>query len=456
MRAVLAAVLVLGVTPVATAADVTTALVVEGPADVRTALAQAVRGHAKLADDAALAAALQKNGARLAAVGDDAKPDALVPLRNAARDAGATALVTALVTGARGKQAMMVLVVSVENGEVLGSQKIPMAAPKAGKKKARTDQDAVAEAERVIATALSNLSARSGNTTTSWGDLPAWAAPAPSASTPPAAKSSSPPTATAARPAAASEPVHTTSAKPVTSSTPAARVDRSRADLGLAFVQGSRKFGFGTRTAQPLRPYSPGLGAPGPGLEARIYPMAFTGDTGLLGDLGLDVAYHRTIGAKSSVADKPDIDVTWQTWHAGVRMRFAVARPLELGVGLAYGQNDFTFSTTDAALRSELPAAKYQYIRLGGEAKLRLSPIEVTLGGAWDPMLKTGPVGSRFFPDASAYGLEGYLGVSYAIIGDLSARVVGRYERVSIGKTGATSTARDQFFKGELGITYAL
>lgn len=447
---VIAALTVLGVSPAAAASDVTAALVVDGPADLRASLARAVRAHAKLADDAAVAAALQKAGAKLAAVGDDARPEALVPLRNAARDAGATALVTARAAGGRGKQVLTVLVVSVENGEVLGSEKIPMAAPKAGKKKARTDQDAVAEAERMISTALANLSARSGNTTTSWGDLPAWASPTGGAGAKPQAAT----TTAAAKPAADAAPGPTTAAKATTSSTPSVRRDRAAAELGLAVVQGSRKFGFGYRTAQALRPYSPGLGAPGPGLEARIYPMAFTADAGILGDLGLDLAYHRTVGATSTVSGKGDVDVGWQSFSAGVRLRHAVARPFEVSLGLAYGQNEFSFSTSDATLAGELPAVRYEFVRVAGEARLRLTPIEVLLGGGWEPMLGLGTLESRFFPGASAYGLEGYLGVAYTVVGDLAVRVVARYERINIGKTSTTSIARDQYFKGEAGVTY--
>jgi len=451
---VIAAVVVFGVSPLAAAADVTAALVVDGPADLRASLARVVRAHAKLADDAAVAAALQKAGAKLTAVGEDAKPEALVPLRNAARAVGATALVTARAAGAKGKQVLTVLVVAVENGEVLGSEKIPMAAPKAGKKKARTDQDAVAEAERMISTALANLSARGGNTTTSWGDLPAWASPTPSGSGAAAPKPATTTTVVAAKPAADPEPVHTTAAKPTTSSAPSVRRDRTAAELGLAVVQGSRKFGFGYRTAQALRPYSPGLGAPGPGLEARIYPMAFTGDAGILGDLALDLAYHRTLGATSTVSDKGDVDVGWQSWHAGVRMRYAVAKPFEVSLGLAYGQNEFSFTTSDATLAGELPAVRYQFVRVAGEARLRLAPLEVLLGGGWEPMLGLGTLESRFFPGASAFGLEGYLGVGYTIMGDLAVRVVARYERINIGKTSTTSIARDQYFKGEAGVTY--
>jgi hypothetical protein len=471
------------------------AVVIEAAGSLHTAVSKIVAAHASPAGQGAFAAALKRAGVRPASLAVNPSSAELKAAQAAAHDVGADVIVAVRVEARRGGRATAsVMVVAVESGEVLKKERVSL-----GRSKRRgRDAESLRGLDKVLAAALSSFeaprsapaevpgstpeaprsapeAARStaeapASTTEApksgapaWGEVPAWAqggGAAPGS----ADSSSSVPSSSAAL---------LSPAAPASSETPAAasstradqllafrerRASRERAllRLGVGLSQLGRRFTIAGRTAQPLRPYSPGLGISCGALELQLYPLARMRDSGIWGNFGIELAYERAVAAKSKLTgSSTTVETNASAWSAGARLRFIFA-PVELGLRLGYGAMDFSFKTSDATLAAELPSTSYKYARAGGDAAVRLGALLLAAGGDYLYVMDKGPLEKSYFPGAGIQGFAARLLAAYSFTGLLSAQLTARYQSLSYSATGSADSASDQLFSATLGAVLSL
>jgi hypothetical protein len=226
-----------------------------------------------------------------------------------------------------------------------------------------------------------------------------------------------------------------------------------RVDLGLSL--GQRSFSFTTTMAG--NPGDTSL-SPGPGIliAAEVYPLELSSHPHTaLAKLGLAVSYDRTLklDAPAGTANAP---VTESAWSIGLRYRLVFGRPTELSptltVGLGYGQRQFSpdeGGVTDpagkATLEKNTPASDVSMIDPGAAFRYPVNRRFAVFAAARG-MIITG-AGTIQQPTsygpATAYGLDGSLGLDIVLGKRFVVRIAGDVTQVHYSFSGGALTNLD-------------
>jgi hypothetical protein len=149
---------------------------------------------------------------------------------------------------------------------------------------------------------------------------------------------------------------------------------------------------------------------------ARWYPGAhFT--RGVAANIGLD-AYGQLMWPVKATAEGTTDAFKTSSSAFGVGLRFRVPiGPHQLGFVAGYGQQSLSFADADSGVPPAVPDVKYGFIRLGADARLKLTEaLTLKLGAAYLLVQGYGQLGeSEWYPHISGGGVEGALGVGYAL-----------------------------------------
>ena len=133
-----------------------------------------------------------------------------------------------------------------------------------------------------------------------------------------------------------------------------------------------------------------------------------------------------------------------------------------MSVFSGYAMNHFTVTPQEAGSTSPTPSVDYRSIRSGLGAELTLSQtLRLGLDAAYLNYLDVGEIG-RWFPRATAGGVELGLFGTYAITAAIHARVSAAYQRTFFdfharpGDKNIAGGALDQYLSLSLGAGVAL
>ncbi|MCK6547009.1 hypothetical protein L6R52_14260 [Myxococcota bacterium] len=224
----------------------------------------------------------------------------------------------------------------------------------------------------------------------------------------------------------------------------------------------ARNFSYNDDLFGRLRPYTLS-GAPAISVQGVWYPGAhFT--HGIAANLG--IAFDVELGLALESSDASGATYPTSALEAGgaLRWRIPFADASELAISAGGGVQQFSVDPADTGASPELPSVGYGFVRGGVDARIALpAGLAVIAGLGYRQVLSAGEITEdAWFPRASAGGLDGEVGLGYAIIDALEARVTvfGRRYFYSMdpepGDPNVAGGALDQYFGGSLSIAWML
>lgn len=243
--------------------------------------------------------------------------------------------------------------------------------------------------------------------------------------------------------------------------------------------------------AVPARTLVPYKLAFGPAFVAstRIYPIAFFRDDawahiGLMGDLDIGLATTTEVQSDAGTPTQ-ELKTTFDGWMAGLRGRIP-AGPVEGGVFAQYGSQAFILLGDEGgpppALRPLVPDVRYNFIRVGLDARARFSRLLVGAHVAPRFLLSFHQIDlpTVWFPGATGSGLDFGALLGFSVLPFLD--IVGGFDVVRYGfdfndmptttKSGAPGSsvsptdpllapllaggATDTYISGRLGLSLTL
>ncbi len=229
--------------------------------------------------------------------------------------------------------------------------------------------------------------------------------------------------------------------------------------INASFDIGGRFFGYNDPITTNLRDYSV-FGAPGFSARAEVYPLAPLGIL-ILKDLGLVGEFRMQPGLSSETSDGTPVDTTWMRFGGGLRFRLPVGdkeKPFVFGLKGSFIQDGFTLDATgDLAL--EAPSVKYNFMRVGLDARFPIGPVAITAFGGYLGALDAGDVKDRF-TDPSIGGIDVGGGLTVPIALGFEARLQAEYVRwfyafaPVVGDLFVAGGALDEYIHLEIGPQY--
>lgn len=209
--------------------------------------------------------------------------------------------------------------------------------------------------------------------------------------------------------------------------TPAAGGPSSLLSLRAGLGVGTRHFSYVDRITPSLRPYDLGA-APLATVSAVVYPLATT-QLPVVRDFGLTGDYGQAFGLASEDSAGARVGTTWRSFDVGATERIPLTRALLANVSAGYGGNDFQFTQSLAGGAAALPTVAYRFVRVGVDARYRLSAFSVYAGGGYLDILSSGYT-AQLFPRESVGGVEGHLGASYSLAKNWEVSLSAEYTRM--------------------------
>jgi hypothetical protein len=231
-------------------------------------------------------------------------------------------------------------------------------------------------------------------------------------------------------------------------------------DVAAGLEGGMRHLNFTDNLSKNLRDYSLGA-APLVGVDGALYPFPLFGvRVPVLSDLGLVANYALAVGVQSTL-NGANISTHWSRYNVGGRLRGrlgATENPIVLALGVAYGDEAFTFSAPSGT--AALPAVDYHYIKVSGDGRIPVGPIAIVAGVAYMNTTSAGEVASLFLNKPSVGGFEADLGAALGITTGLEARLTASYRRFfysihpTMNDTYYAGGATDEFGGLEASLAY--
>ena len=261
-----------------------------------------------------------------------------------------------------------------------------------------------------------------------------------------------------APPARAGEPDTSPRAgEPDTSPRTSGDATRSRADLSVGLVLGSRHFAYHDAVGTNLRPYDVD-GAPMVAIAVLLSPFA---ETPVLRDFGFYGDYESAVALQSATSGSSPVGTTWSRYDIGGRARVRLSngpRPVMLGAAVGYGLELFRF--TDATtIDPQLPSVSYGFIRGLLDVRVPIGPVALSAAIGYLHVVANGDVGLRVRGTRNA-GVEATVGAAVPFAHAFEARLSGTYTRFFYsfdpvpGDTYVAGGALDQFLTGKLALAW--
>jgi len=234
-------------------------------------------------------------------------------------------------------------------------------------------------------------------------------------------------------------------------------------ELGLQLF--NHNYEFVKLSTNNLRSFKAGIQA-APALRAEFYPLAFA-DLGLASGIGLDAQAAMSFGFKIKDERDNKFPMRWSLMDGGLRWRMQFSRTWKAAVTPMVGLQNVRLShgaLEDGATLNGFPKLNITALRLGLGFELPLvSEWFVVFGDfSYVPVLSAKEIlAAPYFPEGSAFGLEGKLGVNVKMWGPLFVRFTGFLSRTNFtlkaesGSTYVADSARYQRMGVQLGFVAA-
>jgi len=247
--------------------------------------------------------------------------------------------------------------------------------------------------------------------------------------------------------------------------------ERKTGEIGSAMVVigagvdlGIRQFEYNQPITNNLRAYRV-VGAPMLNLNLELYPLA--GSKGPINGIGFVGHYAQALALQSAPQGGDKFQTSWNRWLIGLRYRIAIGereKGMYVAPMLGYGGENFTFSGLEEPLKSQSPAARYTFIKLGVDGRVPVGPLGVMAGLGYliasSPSDPDTELVSGRFPHMTVGGVDANLGVGIGVLKGLEARLLFRYTRFFYsmnpepGETYVAGGALDQLSSLHLGAAY--
>lgn len=230
-------------------------------------------------------------------------------------------------------------------------------------------------------------------------------------------------------------------------------------NINASFDIGGRFFGYNDPITTNLRDYSV-FGAPGFSARAEVYPLAPLGII-ILKDLGLTGEFRMQPGLSSETSDGTEVETNWMRFGGGLRFRLPVGdkeKPFVFGLRGGFVQDGFTLTAT-GDLAAEAPSVKYNFMRVGLDARFPIGPVAITAFGGYLGAIDAGEVKERF-TDPSIGGIDVGGGLTVPIAYGFEARLQAEYVRwfyafaPVLGDAFIAGGALDEYIHLEIGPQY--
>jgi len=205
------------------------------------------------------------------------------------------------------------------------------------------------------------------------------------------------------------------------------------AELGLHLF--NHKHEFAQLSSDNLRSFRAGIQAT-PALRAEFYPLALA-DFGLASGIGLDFNFALSLGFKIQDEHANKFPMHWSSVDGGLRWRLQFSKQWRAAVTPMVGIQRTSLSHGALADGTQLvgfPSLKITAMRIGLGVELPFASDWVVIFGDFSylPVLSAKELlAAPYFPEGSAFGLEGKLGLGIKLWGPLSLRFSGFLSRTN-------------------------
>ena len=206
--------------------------------------------------------------------------------------------------------------------------------------------------------------------------------------------------------------------------------------------------------------------SPTPALRfgVRWYPGAhFTNNAAA--NIGLDL-FTQMMWPDDAKGSSETFKTKSLAFGLGLRYRIPIGKH-ELGIIAGYGQQQLSFGKASGGVDAAVPDVAYGAVRMGADSRIELAQaFALKLGAAYLLPVSYGELADKaWFPHASGGGIEGAIGLGYAISPVVELDLGLAYARYflslgpELGDSGVAVQHRiaggltDQFFTGQLGVT---
>jgi hypothetical protein len=173
-----------------------------------------------------------------------------------------------------------------------------------------------------------------------------------------------------------------------------------------------------------LGPYSL---SPGPqtGAWLEFYPAAF-GSSGFAANIGVIARFNYGFGVATTLANDDVVETKFRDLLAGVKIRVPFGGFVP-NLSIAYGQQ--VFAIAQQMTMQDLPQVAYQFVRFAPGARLYFTPtVALDVAAAYLLVLDPGSGANsirdpnRFFPKATAFGVDVTASLAFRLTGAIGAR----------------------------------
>jgi len=192
---------------------------------------------------------------------------------------------------------------------------------------------------------------------------------------------------------------------------------------------------FSQMSTNNLRSFRAGLQS-APALSAEFYPLAFA-NAGLYSGIGLDANVALSFGFKLQDELGNKFPMKWSFVDGGLRWRMQFSQAWKAAVVPMFGIQHTRLShgaLEDGTSLQGFPQLSLTALRAGLGFELPVLADGMVFVGSFSylPVLSAKEIlEAPYFPEGSAYGLEGKLGLRVKIWGPLSARLLGFWSRTN-------------------------
>jgi hypothetical protein len=257
--------------------------------------------------------------------------------------------------------------------------------------------------------------------------------------------------------------VDSVSAKASSPEEPAAASTVSALEFGLGARALFRNFNWtADGRAAMLGPYAL---TPGPetGLWLEFYPAAL-GSSGFAANVGIFGSFNYGFGVATTLANGNNVPTTFRDYLAGLKVRIPFGTIIP-SASVAYGQQLFEIAQQQNTL--DLPQLAYSFVRPGLGTRVMFTPeVALDVNAAYLLVLDPGSGAdhiraARYFPKATAYGIDVSASIAYRLTGAVGVRAGADWRQYGLSmhpdsNTRAVAGAVDRYVVAWAGLEVVL
>lgn len=229
-------------------------------------------------------------------------------------------------------------------------------------------------------------------------------------------------------------------------------------EIGAGIRGFSRNYRYSDDLFDSLRSYKLGV-APAAFIYGRWYPLAHV-QGGTLAHVGLTGGYERGFAVSSQTPQGEELSTTTHEWWVGLRYRVPLDAH-EIGIQGTYGKH--TYAIDDNPADPLVPDVAYTYLRLGLDARVRVTRVVLGAHLGFRYLTDTGELGTDlWFPHISGNAIDAGLLAGYEILDGVDLLVGFDFRRYFFsmnsepGDGSIAGGALDEYLSGWGGFAFRL